>query len=498
MTASKQVGIWIRVSTEQQVKEESPEHHEQRARYYAQAKGWQVMEVYNLEAVSGKSVIGHPEAKHMLSDIKSGHITGLVFSKLARLARSTKELLEFAEIFRNEGADLISLSENIDTSSPAGRLFFTIISAMAEWEREEIASRVAASVPIRAKMGKPLGGQAPFGYKWAGKDFLVDEAEAPVRKLMYELFLKLQRKKSTATELNKRGYRTRNGSLFTATSIGRLLRDSTAMGERRANYTKSTGNNKQWVLKPESEWIIMPCPPIIPVALWHEVNGILDAQEAKRTPVGPKAVYLLSGFVTCTCGKTMYVYHSSKTYACKQCKIRISVADIDEIYQIYLKDYLNSINHTDYLAHSDLQLQERKALLEASTKERNKLAKRINELVELRIDGSLSKERYMEQYKPLEERLQQLDVQLPQLEAEIDVRTIQVLSSDVIIKEARTLHDEWLNMPLEQKRAIVETITTKVEIGTEDITITLAYAPSLPQNPEKRSHRSKGSYSPPT
>jgi len=106
MSESKKVGIWIRVSTDMQVKEESPVHHEARARYYTQAKGWQVMEVYKLDAVSGKSVIGHPEAKRMLADIRSGHITGLVFSKLARLARSTKELLEFAEIFRHENADL--------------------------------------------------------------------------------------------------------------------------------------------------------------------------------------------------------------------------------------------------------------------------------------------------------------------------------------------------------------------------------------------------------
>jgi site-specific DNA recombinase len=494
MTQQKNVGIWIRVSTDLQVKEESPEHHEARARHYIQSKeGWNIQEVYKLDAVSGKSVMGHPEAKRMVADIRSGHITGLVFSKLARLARSTKELLEFAEIFRQENADLISLAENIDTSSPSGRLFFTIISAMAEWEREEIAARVAASVPIRAKLGKPLGGAAPYGYKWLGKDFVVDQNEAPVRKLMYELFLKHQRKFAVANELNNAGYRTRNGSKFTATSVDRLLQDTTAKGQRRANYTKSPGKNKNWSIKPESEWIIMPCEPIITEQLWSEVNSIIEAQTARRTPVGPKAVYLLSGFATCAKGHKMYVYQSAKVYACPKCKTRITVNDLDEIYQLYLKDYLDSINHREFLEQSDLQLQDCKTLLESTTKERNKLVKRMNDLLNLRLDNELSKESFGIEYKPLEERVAQLDTRIPELEAEIDVRTIQVLSGDTVVQEAKTLLDEWGTMTIDQKRNIVETITTNVEVGKEDITITLAYAPPLPQNPKNSSHHFRGS-----
>src|SRR4051812_1632983 len=91
----KTVGIWIRVSTENQVKGESPEHHERRARAYAESKGWTVATVFNLEAVSGKSVMGHAETQRMLEEVRAGRITGIIFSKLARLARNTKELLEF-------------------------------------------------------------------------------------------------------------------------------------------------------------------------------------------------------------------------------------------------------------------------------------------------------------------------------------------------------------------------------------------------------------------
>jgi DNA invertase Pin-like site-specific DNA recombinase len=99
----------------------SPDHHERRARLYCEAKGWDVREVYKLDAVSGNSVIEHAEAKRMMADVKRGKITGLVFSKLARLARNTRELLEFADYFKRHDADLISLNESLDTSSPAGR-----------------------------------------------------------------------------------------------------------------------------------------------------------------------------------------------------------------------------------------------------------------------------------------------------------------------------------------------------------------------------------------
>lgn len=484
MEKKKRVGIWVRVSTEFQVKDESPEHHERRARMFAESKEWDVVEVYRLEAISGKTIIEQPETKRMLQDIKRGHVTALIFSKLARLARNAKELLELSEYFRQYNADLISLAEAIDTSSPSGRLFFTIIAAMAEWERAEIAERVAASVPIRAKMGKPLGGQASFGYKWEGKNLIVDDTEAPVRKLLYELFTKHKRKKTVASELNSLGHRTRNGSKFSDTTIGRLLRDPTAKGIRLANYTKSLGEGKKWIIKPESEWITLPCPAIVPEDLWEECNSILDQQEKTRKKPVKRAVHLFTGILHCECGSKMHVPSDGKKYICYNCrKNRIEKEDMEEVYYEHLRSFLMTDKQVEaFLAKADYAISEKNRQLATLETEHKRLEQEMDKTMQLYLAGQIGKENFAKFFNPLDEQFKQIQASIPDIQAEIDFMKIEYLNGDTVISEAKSLYEKWQSIVHEEKRNIVEQITDRIIIEGDRIRIKFSYNPAFLRN----------------
>jgi len=301
----------------------------------------------------------------------------------------------------------------------------------------------------------------------------VNATEAPVRKLVYDLFLEHQRKKHVAKLLNERGYRTRSGAVFTGKQVHRLITDPTAKGVRIANFT--TGSTKK--LKPEGEWVYVDCPSIVSEDVWEKCNQLLLGQVKKRAYLGRKAAHLLSGYISCHCSSKMYVFHSSNVYTCKACKNRIAAVDIDKIYYLQLESFLTGMSVSDYEHQSGTDLEEKEGLLKAAQSEAQKLRKRVHDLVNLRLDGELDKDRFAELHLPLNERLQQLDRYIPELEAEIDFRNIQRLSSATVLQEAKDLYAQWPTFSFEQKRGIVEIITEKITVDKDEITMTFSYLP---------------------
>ena len=490
----KRVGIWIRVSTEDQAQGESPQHHEMRARAYATAKDWTVVELYDLSGVSGKTVMEHPETRRMLHDIKRGHISALIFSKLARLARNTRELLDFSEIFRTHNAGLISLQEAIDTSTPAGRLFYTMIAAMAEWEREEISSRVAASVPIRAAMGKPLGGAAPFGYQWDNHQIKIDEKEAPIRKHMYELFLEHRRKRTTARLMNEMGYRTRDGKTFSDTTIDRLLKDPIAKGTRRVNYTKSTGDKKHWDVKPEDEWIEVPVEPLIPEEMWDQVQATLEASSTGKRVSRKPAKHIFASVTFCECGGVMRVPSNNPKYVCQKCKAKIPVEDLEAIYRSELENFLLSEKHiAEYLHAANDTIKDKMDQLAVLLTEQKTIQKKIDKTYQLYIEDKISADGFGVQCKPLEERMAQLNEEIPKRQSELDLLKIDNLSQHSLLDQTTDLAQRWDQMTREEQFSIVEAITDSIVIKDKEVAINFHYLP-LFLNVATRQHIDRDSW----
>jgi site-specific DNA recombinase len=398
------------------------------------------------------------------------------------LPETPKNLLEFADIFREYNADLISLGETIDTSTPAGRLFFTIVAAMAQWEREEISARVAASVPVRAQLGKPIDGAAPFGYQWKERRLVLDPKEAPIRKLLFELFAEHKRFKTVATLLNESGYRTRNGAKFSDTTVERLLTDPIAKRRRRANYTKSLGNKKHWELKSESEWVFSEVEAIVSKELWERCNRIIaERSNGNGKKPAREAVQLFAGLAYCDCGSKMYVPSNSPKYICYQCRNKIPVGDLETVFQEQLKGFFFSPDELSaYLNEADQIIKEKEELLHGLERERRKLQAEMDKLFELYLAGEIPKEGFGKRYQPMETRLKQIDDQIPVLQGEVDFLKIRHLSSDEIIHEARNFYTHWPQLDHSEKRQVIETITEKIVIGQGDVTINLYFLPAFP------------------
>jgi len=480
----KNVAIWIRVSTEDQARGESPKHHEERARLYAEVKGWRVVDVYHLEAVSGSSVMGHPEAQRMLMDVRTGKIKGLIFSKLARLARNTKELLEFSDYFQKHGADLVSLQESIDTSSPAGKLLYTMIAALAEWERGEIASRVQASVKVRAKLGKPLGGFAPFGYKWVNKELQINLDEAPIRKLAFELFAEHKRVKQVTRLINEMGYRTRKDKPFSSGTIKLFLTDSVSKGIRRVNaYKSNKGGKTKTILKDPSEWEFVECPAIVSVELWEKCNRILSDNVLRNKRSKP-VKQLFSGYLYCHCGEKMYVLNDTKKYICRGCRNKILIDDTEVVFEAYLNNFLaNSDEIQSRLEIHRQAIYEKEKELGRLEEEIEDLNKRLEKIMALYQAGEIPQRGFSKFYNPIFEQVEQKEVLVSRLLGRIDALKVQLLSSDQVVEEAKQLQKLWKTMEMKEKRKIVESVLQKYIVGENDIDIIFNYLPThLPSN----------------
>jgi site-specific DNA recombinase len=190
-------------------------------------------ELYDLELVetiidggeSAKS-LDRPGLQRALALLKDGTAEALLVVKLDRLTRSVVDLGTLVDRYFAPGkAALLSVGEQIDTRSAAGRLVLNVLASVSQWEREAIGEHTATAMQHKASQGEYTGGQAPYGRRVAadGERLEEDAHEAQARALARELRLQGLSLRGVAAELERRGVRSRTGRGFAPVQVKRMV-----------------------------------------------------------------------------------------------------------------------------------------------------------------------------------------------------------------------------------------------------------------------------------
>jgi len=144
-----------------------------------------------------------------------------VVYSLSRLARNTTETLELGERLAQAGADLASLSEQIDTTSAAGKMVFRMLAVLAEFERDQVSERTTMALAFKKSQGEKLGGRVPYGKALAfdGIHLADDADEQAVIALAKGYHTAGLSSRAIAVQLAERGLYSRAGTVFTPSAI---------------------------------------------------------------------------------------------------------------------------------------------------------------------------------------------------------------------------------------------------------------------------------------
>lgn len=215
---------YCRVSTQSQAdRGVSLEAQRAKVEAYSALYDLDVVEVIVDAGVSAKT-LDRPGLTKALGLLRSGKADALLVVKLDRLTRSVRDLGELVERYFAPGkAALLSVGEQIDTRSAAGRLVLNVLASVSQWEREAIGERTAAAMAHKAACGEYTGGEAPFGYAVAeGKLVEIDHEQAIVGEAR-RLRAMGRSLRAVAAELDRAGLRARNGKAFAAAQVARMV-----------------------------------------------------------------------------------------------------------------------------------------------------------------------------------------------------------------------------------------------------------------------------------
>ncbi len=316
----KRCDLYYRVSTEMQVDGYSLETQKTCLKKFAEREGMQIVEMYEDAGKSGKSIEGRPAFKEMLADIENGQqVDYVLVYKLSRFGRNAADILNSLELLQTYDVNLICVEEGIDSSQISGKLLISVLSAVAEIERENILEQTMNGRREKARQGLWNGGPAPYGYCLKGNRLCVEESEAEIIRLIFDKYVNTNMGYTgIAKYLNWQGVKKniRRQKMIDAWSSHfiMLILDNPvycgkiAYGRRTQEKVKGKKNEYRQVQTKDYILVNGMHEPIISEEIWEQAQAKRRTTGVKfASKFGRDRVHLLTGMLKCpACGGPMY------------------------------------------------------------------------------------------------------------------------------------------------------------------------------------------------
>ena len=278
---------------------------------------------------SGKSIEGRVSFNQMMEDIKSGKdgVSYVLVFKLSRFGRNAADVLATLQVMQDFGVNLICVEDGIDSSKDAGKLMISVLSAVAEIERENIRVQTMEGRMQKAREGKWNGGFAPYGYSLIDGKLEVNEEEAVAIRVIFDQYVNTDLgANGIAKYLENHGIHKiarQNGKnpLFDAALIRRIIQNPVysgkiSYGRRRTEKVHGTRNEYRQVKKDDYLLVDGLHEALVSEEVWEQAQVKVAAQAKKYEKVNRdkrEKIHLLSGILKCpVCGAGMYGNKSIK------------------------------------------------------------------------------------------------------------------------------------------------------------------------------------------
>ena len=324
------VYTYTRVSTAMQIDGYSLDAQKARMKAFADYNDYEIVGTYEDAGKSGKSIEGRMEFNRMMEDIKSGKdgVSYVLVFKLSRFGRNAADVLSTLQIMQDFGVNLICVEDGIDSSKDAGKLMISVLSAVAEIERENIRVQTMEGRIQKAREGKWNGGFAPYGYQLMDGKLYINEEEAAAIRVIFDQYVNTDiGANGVAKYLENHGVhkiQRQNGKnpLFDAHLVRIILKNPVYCGKiayGRRKTEKVHGTRNEYHLVEQDNYILVDGQheAIIAEDVWQAAQVKLISQAKKYEHVNKAKdtrTHLLSGIVKCpVCGAGMYGNKSIKS-----------------------------------------------------------------------------------------------------------------------------------------------------------------------------------------